>query len=43
MDETGVIAVDGDFNLYGRILFANKIIVKILGYKTDDLKGKQIH
>ena len=43
IDEIGVLVVDGNFSLYGKILFANKILVKSLGYKTEDLKGKLIH
>jgi hypothetical protein len=32
IDEVGVIVVDGNFGLYGKIVFANKIVLKLLGY-----------
>ena len=42
-DEIGVIVVDGNFDLYGRIIFGNKLILKILGYRGDDLINKTVH
>ena len=35
--------VDGNFNLYGKVLFANKIVVKQLGYQDGEINGKLIH
>ena len=35
--------MDGNFNLYGKILFANKIIVRLLGYQDNEIQGKLIH
>ena len=32
IDEVGVVIVDANFNLYGKMLFANKIILRMLGY-----------
>lgn len=32
IDEVGVVVVDGNFGLYGKMLFANKIVLKLLGY-----------
>jgi hypothetical protein len=35
--------VDGNFSLFGKIVFANKIISKALGYTTEDIQSKMIH
>ncbi len=35
VDDIGVLVVDGDFDLYGRILFGNKQILQLLGYKAE--------
>ena len=35
--------VDGNFNLYGKILFVNKIVVKALSYQDGEVQGKLIH
>lgn len=43
IDEIGVVVVDGNFSLYGKIVFANKIITKMLGYQNQDINGKLIH
>jgi hypothetical protein len=43
LDEVGVVVVDGNFDLYGKIRFTNKIILKQLGYQTGELLNKQIH
>lgn len=43
IDEIGCVVVDGNFNLFGKILFANKIISKLLGYINTDVQGKLIH
>ena len=43
VDLVGVVVVDGNFNLYGKILFANKIIVRLLGYQDNEIQGKLIH
>jgi PAS domain S-box-containing protein len=43
IDEVGVAVVDGNFGLYGKMLFANKIFLKLLGYQTDEIQGKLIH
>jgi hypothetical protein len=32
IDEIGVAVVDGNFGLYGKMVFANKIFLKLLGY-----------
>lgn len=32
IDEVGLVTVDGNFSLNGKIMFANKNITKSLGY-----------
>eukprot|EP00347_Sterkiella_histriomuscorum_P021489 403333800 len=43
IDETGLVIVDGNFTLYGKILFTNKTILKLLNYKPEDVEDKKIH
>ncbi len=43
IDEVGVVVVDGNFGLYGKMVFANKIILKLLGYRFEDINGKLVH
>lgn len=42
-DSTGVMLVDGNFDLYGRIIFGNKVVLKLLGYRVEEVGGKLIH
>jgi hypothetical protein len=37
IDEIGVAVVDGNFGLYGKMLFANKIFLKLLGYQNEEV------
>ena len=37
VDEVGVVVVDGNFSLYGKMVFANKIVLKLLGYRAEDI------
>ena len=43
VDEVGVVVVDGNFSLYGKMVFANKIVLKLLGYRAEDVRGKLVH
>ena len=43
IDEVGVVVVDGNFSLYGKMVFANKIVLKLLGYRAEDVQGKLVH
>jgi hypothetical protein len=44
IDSIGVIIVDGNFDLYGKIIFGNKLILNALGYKrADEIINKTVH
>lgn len=38
-----MVVVDGNFNLYGKIVFANKTLAKLLGYRNEDFIDQKIH
>jgi hypothetical protein len=37
IDESGLIIVDANFNLYGKINFGNKILLRALNYKIEEI------
>ncbi|CDW75859.1 pas domain s-box family protein [Stylonychia lemnae] len=43
IDDVGLTVVDGNFSLFGRMIFANKTISKLLGYKSEELINQRIH
>jgi PAS domain S-box-containing protein len=43
IDDIGVVVVDGNFDLYGKIIFGNKKILRVLGYQGEDVLGKTVH
>lgn len=43
IDDIGLVVVDGNFDLYGRIIFGNKKILQILGFQAEHIIGKTVH
>lgn len=44
IDDIGVAVVDGNFDLYGRILFTNKKFLSLLGgYQASELANRTVH
>ena len=39
----GVVVVDGDFDLYGKIIFGNRKLLKLLGCQAENILGKTVH
>lgn len=42
VDNVGVVVVDGNFKLYGKIIFANKIILHNLNYSSNELVNRSV-
>jgi PAS domain-containing protein len=43
IDDIGVVVVDGNFELYGKIIFGNKQILKMLGYQPENILDRTVH
>ena len=41
-DEISLAIVDGNFLNMGKILYGNKVLLKYLDYKKDDVSGKTV-
>lgn len=43
IDDIGILVVDGNFDLYGKMIFGNKQVLKALGYQAEDVLNHTVH